>query len=136
MRRAKAEVGELESCVMQLLWTHGTLTAERVRELLNRELKEATVRTVLRRLEEKGYVAHEVNERTFVYFAIETRAHAAAQAVKRIVDWICDGSIEEVLVGMVDAKMVSRATIDRLAKRIEHAKKAGKTPRERAKGKQ
>jgi predicted transcriptional regulator len=48
------------------------------------------VRTVLRRLEEKGYVAHSVDCRTFVYHATEPRSRVAARAVKHIVDWFCE----------------------------------------------
>src|SRR5205809_387079 len=44
------ELGDLEREVMQLVWAHGPLTAEDVRERLSRRLKESTVRTVLRRL--------------------------------------------------------------------------------------
>jgi predicted transcriptional regulator len=51
MRRIKAQLGELESQIMQILWSGGAFTAEAVRERLDRGLKEATVRTVLRRLQ-------------------------------------------------------------------------------------
>ena len=77
--------------------------AEAVRERLSRPLKESTVRTVLRRLEEKGYTTHTVDGRTYVYQAAEDRGKVAAKAVQRIVDWFCNGSVEEVLVGMVAA---------------------------------
>lgn len=127
MKHAKTNLGELEQQVMQLVWTRAPITADGVRTLLNRELKEVTVRTVLRRLEEKGYVTHTVDNRTFVYNAAESRQRAAAKAVKRIVDWFCEGSVDEVLVGMVDAQMLDKAQLDRLAKRIEQAKKAKKT---------
>ena len=115
-------LGDLEREVMQLVWAHGPVTAEVVRARLSRRLKESTVRTVLRRLEEKGYARHTVDGRTYVYHAAEARARVAAKAVKRIVDWFCNGSIEEVLVGMVDARMLDRKTLQRLAKRIEQAK--------------
>jgi predicted transcriptional regulator len=121
MRRAKTPLGDLEHRVMQLVWTHGEVTAEDIRKLLASNLKEATVRTVLRRLEEKGLLSHTVRERTFVYSAAQSRGHVAAKAVKRVVDWICGGSVEEVLVGMVDARMVDRATVEKLSKRIEQA---------------
>jgi len=127
MKHTKPNLGELEQQVMQLVWTRGPITADAVRTLLERELKEVTVRTVLRRLEEKGYVTHTVDNRTFVYSAAESRQRAAAKAVKRIVDWFCDGSVDEVLVGMVDAQMLDKVQLDRLAKRIEQAKKAKKT---------
>jgi len=81
------ELGELEREVLSIVWRIGTVTAEEAREELNRPLKDSTVRTVLRRLEEKGYVAHKVENRTFVYRPAESRQHVAGRAVKRIVDW-------------------------------------------------
>ena len=98
------ELGDLEREVMQLVWANGPITAEAVRERLSRPLKELTVRTVLRRLEDKGYTTHTVDGRTYVYQAAEPRGRVAAKAVQRIVDWFCNGSVEEVLVGMVDTR--------------------------------
>ena len=65
------ELGDLEREVMQLVWANGPVTAEAVRERLSRPLKESTVRTVLRRLEDKGYTTHTVDGRTYVYQAAE-----------------------------------------------------------------
>ena len=45
------DLGELEREVMQLVWAQGPVSAERVRELVSKPLKESTIRTVLRRLE-------------------------------------------------------------------------------------
>ncbi len=117
-----SDLGELEREVMQLVWNGAAVTVETVRERLGRKLKESTVRTVLRRLEEKGYVTHTVAGRTFVFRASERRRDVAARAVKRIVDWFCEGSVEEVLVGMADARMLDPGTLQRLAKRIDDAK--------------
>ena len=86
------ELGDLEREVMQLVWAHAPVTAEAVRERLSRPLKESTVRTVLRRLEDKGYTTHTVDGRTYVYHAAEPRGRVAAKAVQRIVDWFCNGS--------------------------------------------
>jgi BlaI family transcriptional regulator, penicillinase repressor len=116
------DLGELEREVMQLVWAAGEVTADAISERLARKPKESTVRTVLRRLEEKGYVSHTVDGRTYVFSATEARPQVAARAVKRIVDWLCNGSVDEVLVGMVDARMLDRRTLQRLAKRIEDAK--------------
>jgi len=121
------DLGDLERAVMQVIWDHGEITAEGVRENLGRPLKESTIRTVLRRLEEKGFVTHEVDARTFIYRAAEPRGKVAAKAVKRIVDWFCNGSVEEVLVGMVDSKMLDQKQLQALAKKIEAARGEGKT---------
>jgi BlaI family transcriptional regulator, penicillinase repressor len=123
-----AELGELERGILSIVWRLGTVTAEQVREELARPLKDSTVRTVLRRLEEKGYVAHTVENRTFFYQPAESRQHVAGRAVKRIVDWFCEGSVEALLVGMVDSKVLDRAELQRLAARIAAAQRSAARP--------
>jgi BlaI family transcriptional regulator, penicillinase repressor len=123
MSNTPPDLGDLELEAMQLIWTEGPMTAELVRERLARKLKESTVRTVLRRLEDKGYLGHTVDQRTFIFHATEARHHVAAKAVKRIVDWFCNGSMEEVLVGMVDSALLDDRQLHALAARLEQAKK-------------
>ena len=118
-----AELGELEREVLTIVWKRGTATAEQVREELVRPLKDSTVRTVLRRLEEKGYLGHTVEDRTFIYQPAQSRQRVASRAVKRIVDWFCEGSMEELLAGMVEAKVLNQAELQRLAARIAAAQK-------------
>jgi predicted transcriptional regulator len=118
-----ADLGELERSILSLVWRTGELTAEQAREQLGRPLKDSTIRTVLRRLEEKGYLAHSVDNRTFLYRPAESRQRVAGRAVKRIVDWFCEGSVEALLVGMVDSKVLDRAELQRLAERIAQAQK-------------
>jgi BlaI family transcriptional regulator, penicillinase repressor len=116
-----AELGELERGILSIVWRLGQATADQVREELDRPLKDSTIRTVLRRLEEKGYLTHAVEQRTFVYTPAQSPQKVAGRAVQRIVDWFCEGSVEELLVGMVDSKVVSRAELERLARRIASA---------------
>jgi BlaI family transcriptional regulator, penicillinase repressor len=117
-----SDLGDLEREVLRLVWRLGSVTAESVRGELQRPLKESTVRTVLRRLEEKGHLSHTVVGRTFVFRAAEARASAAAKAVKRIADWFCEGSVEEVVAGLVDAKLLDKADLKRIAEKIAKAK--------------
>ena len=126
MNESLPELGDLEREVMQLVWANGPVTAETVREQLSRPLKESTVRTVLRRLEEKGYTTHTVDGRTYVYQAAEERGRVAAKAVQRIVDWFCNGSVEEVLVGMVDRAMLDQKQLRALADQVARAKAKGR----------
>jgi len=122
MKHHVTDLGDLERAVLNLVWKHGPTTADAVQKLLDRPLKESTVRTVLRRLEEKGYLSHTVDNRTFIYSATEERSKAAGRAVKRIVDRFCNGSVEEVLVGMVDAQLLDRRELQRLADKIAKVK--------------
>jgi BlaI family transcriptional regulator, penicillinase repressor len=128
-----AELGELEREILSIVWRLGKVTAEQVREKLDRPLKDSTVRTVLRRLEEKGYLMHSVEDRTFIYSPAESRQRVAGRAVKRIVDWFCEGSVEALLVGMVDSKVLDRAELQRLADRIALAQKSASSAKKEAK---
>ena len=122
MRGDLTELGELEREVMQLVWAQGSITAEEAREQLGRKLKESTVRTVLRRLEDKGFVKHTVQGRAYHFVPTEARGAVAAKAVQRVVDWFCDGSLEEVLTGMVQNASLSPRQLQALSEEIATAR--------------
>jgi BlaI family transcriptional regulator, penicillinase repressor len=117
-------LGELEQAVLEMLWQSGAATAEDCREALRatHPMKDSTVRTVLRRLEEKGYLTHEVRGRTFVYQPSEARQNVAARAAKQLVDRFCGGSVEQLLVGMVESDVLDPEELERLARRIAQRK--------------
>ena len=119
-------LGELEREVMSIVWKRNSVTAEVVRENLSRPLKESTVRTVLSRLEKKGYLTHSVENRTYLYRAAETPRRIAAMAVKRLADWLCEGSMEELFVGMVDTDVVDQKQLKRLSEKVARARKEKK----------
>jgi predicted transcriptional regulator len=85
-------------------------------------MKESTIRTVLRRLEQKGYVEHSTNGRTFVYRAAEPRQNVAARAVKNLIDRFCGGSAEELVIGMVENRVIGRKQFERIARKIAQQK--------------
>ena len=113
-------LGEVEQLVMDHVWSHGPVSSEACREALaaRRPMKESTIRTVLRRLEEKGYVTHEISGRTFIYRAAEPRQNVAVRAVKHIIDRFCGGSAEQLVIGMVDNAVLDRKQLERLAQKI------------------
>jgi BlaI family penicillinase repressor len=116
---------------MRVLWDRRTATAEAIRSELasDQSLKDSTVRTILRRLEAKGYAIHQLDGRTFVYSPrIESR-NVAAASVRSIIDRFCQGSVENLLVGMVDDELVSPQTLRQLAERIGRAEAAEKRKR-------
>jgi|SRR5579862_3940570 len=114
-------LGEVEQAVMDYIWTHGPSTSEACREALaaSRPMKDSTIRTVLRRLEEKGYLTHAIEGRTFIYRASDARQNVAVRAVKSIIDRFCGGSAEELLLGMVDSAVLSRKQLERLTRRLD-----------------
>jgi predicted transcriptional regulator len=125
----RAPLSRLEQTVMSFVWGRPQCTAEECRQFLaesTRPLKESTVRTLLHRLEKKGYVRHRVDGRTYRYRARESRLDVAARSVHQIVERLCGGSVEELMVGMVENEFVDPAELERLAKKIRSQKKEEK----------
>jgi len=122
-------LGEVEQMVMDYVWSHSPCTAESCREALapTRPMKDSTIRTVLRRLEAKGFVTHEIDGRTFVYRAAENRQNVAIRAVKSIIDRFCGGSAEELVVGLVNSDMIDRRQLEQLARKVAQGKTGEKT---------
>ncbi len=81
------------------------------------------MRTLLRRLETRGYVSHRLEGKTFVYEATIAPQRVAAHSVRQMIDRFWSGSVEEFLTGMVDAKILTPANIARLARKISLAKR-------------
>ncbi len=110
----------LEQFILDFVWSHPNCTAESCREGLagQRALKDSTIRTILRNLEEKGYVTHDVEGRTFVYRAADSRRNVAVQAARQLIDRFCGGSVEELLVGLVDNQVLQPKQLQRLADKI------------------
>jgi predicted transcriptional regulator len=121
-------LGSLEQQVMEFLWKHGPATADQVRTEISKErtLTDSTVRTVLRRLEAKQFVQHELEGRQFLYSSARERRNVAAEHVRNVIKKFCRGSLEELLTGLVDHRVVDSAELRRLAERIEAQQKKGK----------
>jgi predicted transcriptional regulator len=124
----KAPLTELENEVMQVVWDQGPCPVEAVHQVVSRKrkLKETSVRTILRRLEQKGYLRHEEQGRAYVYRASETARSLAARAVRQIIDRLCQGSVEELVSGMVEAKVLSKTELNQLEEFVRDRRKGGR----------
>ena len=118
---------DLENEVMHAVWDGGTCTVEAVYQIVStkRKLKETTIRTLLRRLEKKGYLQHESDGRAYIYRAVEPARSLAARAVRQIIDRFCQGSVEELVSGVVEAKVLNKGDIDQLEKFVRNRRPGG-----------
>ena len=119
-------LGDVEQRVMDHIWTQGPVTADACRQALADvwPMKESTVRTVLRRLEDKGYVTHTTEGRTYVYAAAERPASVATRAVQHLIDRFCGGSAEALVAGLVDYAVLTPKQLERLTRQVADAKAA------------
>ena len=115
---------ELQQAIVDFLWKAGPSTAEQIREGLApaHALKDSTVRTLLRRLEERDYLTHTVDGKVFVYRASVPPRSLAARSVRQLIDRFWSGSAEQFLAGMVDEKVLTPAQIRKLAAKIKDRK--------------
>jgi BlaI family transcriptional regulator, penicillinase repressor len=119
--RTRPALSELEHQVMQAVWAFGSCTVDAVHRAVSRQrdLKEVTIRTVLRRLEEKGYLQHDNEGRAYIYRAVEAPRRLAARAVRQILDRFCQGSVDELVSGLVEANVLSEAELETLEASIK-----------------
>lgn len=136
-KKKRPALSELEQKIMHVVWESeaGEMTADQIRTKLKKAnpMKDSTARTVLRRLEDKGYLKHTLDGRTFVYQPAIERPNVATEAVLGIVDRYCSGSIEKLLIGMVDNQALSPKQLKQLAEKIAKAEAAGNSRKPRTK---
>ena len=118
---ARPALSELEHQVMQAVWASGPCTVDAVHQVVSqrRDLKEVTIRTVLRRLEQKGYLQHDIDGRAYIYRAVDAPRNVAARAIRHILDRFCQGSVEELISGLVESEVLTAAELDRLEATIK-----------------
>jgi len=112
---------------MKVVWMSGPCSVDAVHHVVarTRDVKETTVRTLLRRLEQKGYLRHEIDGRAYIYQAVEASRSLAARAVRQIIDRLCHGSVEELVSGMVDAKVLTKGELKRLEEVVRSRRQGG-----------
>jgi predicted transcriptional regulator len=82
-------------------------------------MKDATARTILRRLEEKGYVAHREEGRTYIYSGVERQESVGMRSLREIIDRFWGGSPQALVAGMVEQEVLDAQELTTLARRLK-----------------
>jgi len=120
-RIARDPLSPLEARVMDIVWKRGAATAEDVGQALGGKVTNATVRTLLRRIEDKRFLTHRVDGRTFVYEPKIDEGTAARSAVRRVLDRFYGGSVEQLVLGLLDGRLLDKRQLSRLADKVASA---------------
>ena len=117
-----------ERQIVDILYLTGEASAEQVREAMADPPSDATVRTLLRILIEKGVVKHRRDGRRFLYQPRKTKSGAGKSALRRVLDVFYSGSVEDALAAhLSDPKTkLDNEQIERLRELIEQAAMQGK----------
>jgi BlaI family transcriptional regulator, penicillinase repressor len=103
-----------EAQIMEIVWDHGEVTAEQVREAMPGEFHDSTVRTLLRILERKGYLMHEVRGKAYLYRASIERRSAQGQALRGLIARFFGGSPENLLLRLIEDEHLTPEQLDEL----------------------
>jgi BlaI family transcriptional regulator, penicillinase repressor len=125
---AKSPLGNLsrrERQIMDVLFTRGKASAAEVQQALPDPPSYSAVRALLRILEEKGHVRHEEEGPRYVFAPRLDKEKAQQSAVKHLVQTFFDGSAEQAMAALLDARTLSDDELGRMARLIEHARKEG-----------
>ena len=116
------ELSGAEREVMDVVWARGEVTAREARDALPREVARNTVRTLLERMEEKGWVTHREVGRAYVYRAARPREESIGRKVREIVETICDGSPETLVAALLDYRGLRPGELERIRQMLEDAR--------------
>ncbi len=108
-----------EADIMAVLWDRGSATVAEARESLADQLAYTTVLTVLRVLEEKGYVSHEEEGKAYRYYPLVGREAAGASAVRRLTRKLFQGSPELLLTHLVSDRRLSDDELRKLRRLLD-----------------
>jgi len=103
-----------EADVMQVLWEHGPSVVNEVKDKLVDELAYTTVLTILRTLEQKGYVKHEEEGRVHRYYAAVKQDAARKSALQHLTAKLFKGSAELLFTHLVSDRKLSAEQIQRM----------------------
>ncbi len=126
-RPAQPPLSRRERQLMDILYRRGRATAAKVRDALPDPPSYSAVRAMLRILEEKGHIRHEVEGPKYVFLPTVGREKAKRSALRHLLDTFFNGSASQAVAALLDggAAGLSREELDRLAQLIEKAKNEG-----------
>lgn len=110
--------------LMELVWDQGELGVQEATALLNkvRPVARNTVRTLMERMREKGWLSHRTEGRSFVYSATVPREESLGQRVMDIVDKACGGNPDKLMMALLDYRGLSEEESQRIRKMLDDAK--------------
>jgi BlaI family transcriptional regulator, penicillinase repressor len=113
-RHNSESLTEREAQIMDVVWRLGEVTAEQVREALPGAPHDSTVRTLMRVLEKKGYLTHEIRGKAYVHRALVGRQKAQKIAVRSVLTRFFAGSAEDLVLRLIEDEHLSPKQLDEL----------------------
>ena len=127
--------GKVQLQIMRVLWDRERATARDITDALNKtdRIAHSTVQTLLRKLEEKGAVTHEISERTFVFRPLVKPERFVRKATRDFVDRVFSGSASGLLSYILKNEHIPAGELNELRALIDEHARDSSTRRKRSK---
>jgi predicted transcriptional regulator len=113
-----ALLGDRELDVMAVLWEMESGTVTEVRDKLPADLAYTTVLTILRNLDEKGFVSHKAEGRAHRYFPRLGRQAARRTVLSKLIDKLFHGSPEQLIAHLAEDHALTAKDLQRLRGKV------------------
>ncbi len=120
-KSSEIRLGRLELQIMNIVWEKGKATVHDVKDVLGKGRKPAysTILTMMRKLEAKGYLEHDVDDRTYVYRPTISQQAARKGILGDIVERLFEGSPSLLLNSLVEQDHISEKELKQIQKLIK-----------------
>jgi predicted transcriptional regulator len=124
-RKKTPTLTEAEIRLMNVVWDKGKATVNEVIEALPRKERPAynSVLTIMRILEDKGYLKHVKEGRAHVYRPRVSRDQAQRKVVRHLVKRFFDDSPEQLVLSILENEKLGKDEIDRLKAMIRESER-------------
>lgn len=127
MGKKNYRLGDLQLQIMKVLWTGGAVTVSDVHKALARRsgLAPTTVATMLRKMEDRGLVKHQVEGRKFLYQAAVTEDVVSRTMADHVLEGVFEGSLADMVSHLLRRRDVTAQDLDELERLIAERKARG-----------
>ena len=110
-----------ETEILRLNWQLGEATVQKICDQLppKRKIGYKTVQTLLRRLENKGYIKHKTKGKAFVFFPAVKREDVVKRTVVDFLDRLFGGDPRPLMQFLAEDGRIDAKDIERLKKLID-----------------
>ncbi len=123
--RKSSVINGREFAVLKLVWENGPLTVRQIREHLttDEEIPYTSVLTLLQLMEQKGYLRHKREGKTYRYSARKTRQTMTRTLLRDFIARFFDGSPEALVMGLAENAQLDPEIWDELQAEVRKQKK-------------
>lgn len=115
------KLGRMQLRIMQILWKKRRATAREITDALNQAapVAHSTVQTLLRGLEDKGSVSHEVEGRIFMFFPLVEEDRYQHHATHDLLQRAFGGNVANLVAHLLENENVSAREIQEIRRLID-----------------